>query len=163
MNKKAGALILFLSLVVLFAVVPLFVNAQSQNQNATGIPYWAPTGLISCTGNPLNNDGSQNSNACTSLCNLIQTFVNIIFFVITICLFVLAPAFFAIGGIMMMLAGANPEMLSRGKSVLLSTVIGLAIVLCSYILVTTFVTVLNTTTSNGAPTVFGASIQCTPQ
>lgn len=163
MNKRAGVCILLFSLIALVAV-PLFANAQ----NATGIPYWATGGLISCTGNYMNASptgpyGSGSNAPCRSLCDLIQTFVNIIFFLITICLFVLSPISFAVGGIMMMASGANPEMLSKGKSVLLSTVIGVAIVLCSYLVVSTFVNALGTTTSKGAPPIFQNVLSCTPQ
>lgn len=164
MNKKAGALIFLVSLLAILAL-PLF--AVAANNNATGIPYWGVGGLISCTGSvPVAGVSGGNPAGlptCTSLCNLIQTFVNIIFFIMTLCLFVLAPAMFAVGGVMMMVSGANPEMLSKGKSVLLGTVIGIAITLCSYLLVATFVSVLNTTTSNGAPSVFGSAISCPSQ
>jgi hypothetical protein len=43
---------------------------------------------------------------------------------------------------MIMLAGANPGMLESGKKTLTATVIGLAIVLCAYLIVNTTITVL---------------------
>jgi len=151
MNKKAGAVILFVSLVAILSL-PLFAKADI----ASGIPYWATNGLVSCTGN-----GANGTPVCTSVCDLIGTFVNVIYFIITICIFILAPVMFAIGGIMVMVSGANPEMLSKGKSVLLGTVIGVAIVLCSYLIVFTFVSVFNA--SNNGGSVFGSTLSCTPQ
>jgi hypothetical protein len=48
-----------------------------------------------------------------------------------------------------MVSGARPEMLSTGKRVLTSTVIGLVIVLCSYLLVNTVISVLGITGVGG--------------
>jgi hypothetical protein len=154
-TRTAGRIIAILSLAALVAV-PLVAAAAAQN--ATGIPYWAPGGLISCTGNYLDQN---NSHPCQSVCDLIQTFANIIYFLITICLFVLAPIFFGIGGIMLMVSGANPEMRSRGRSVLTGTVIGVGIILCAYLIVFTFLGIFNAV-SNGQP-VFSNNIQCTAQ
>ncbi|HVN26583.1 MAG TPA: pilin [Candidatus Paceibacterota bacterium] len=149
--KTAGRIILFASVVAL-AVVPLFARAD----NASGIPYWANGGLLSCTGNYVNG-----AHPCTSVCDLIQTIVNVIYFGITICLFVLAPIFFTIGGVMLMVSGANPEMMSRGKGILLNTVIGVVIVLCSYLIVFTFVNVFGASV-NGQPA-FNSTFSCVPQ
>ena len=161
MAKRTGALIVLVSLIVILGV-PLFARAD----NATGIPYWATGGLISCTGNYMNASptgpyGAGSNPPCRSVCDLIQTFVNIIYFAITICLFVLSPIFFAVGGIMMMVSGANPEMLSKGKSVLLSTVIGIAVVLCSYMLVFTFVGIFNAKVNGKS--VFSGTLDCAAQ
>jgi hypothetical protein len=147
--------------------VPFLAPAAAQN--ATGIPYWGTGGLISCVGSynvNLSNGSTFNGNSsekpsCSSVCDLIQTFANIIYFLITICLFVLAPIFFGIGGIMLMVSGANPEMRSRGRSVLTGTVIGVGIILCAYLIVFTFLGIFNAV-SNGQP-VFSNNIQCTAQ
>ncbi len=158
MTKKAGALIFLVSMIAILAL-PMLANAQ----NATGIPYWPTNGLISCVGNySVGNITGVNPSGrptCSSICDLLQTFVNIVYFIITVCIFVLAPIMFAVGGVMMIFSGANPEMLSKGKSVLLSTATGIAIVLCSYLLVFTFISVLNAN-SNG---IFGGTLMCTPQ
>ncbi|HUC02197.1 MAG TPA: pilin [Candidatus Paceibacterota bacterium] len=102
--------------------------------------YWAPNGLISCTGNYLaSNSGPQ----CTDLCDLLETVINVLYFGMTIALFVIAPLMFVVGGIMLLMAGASPEMISAGKKALTATVIGIVIVLCAYLIVNTVVTILN--------------------
>lgn len=166
MKKTAGRIILFLALFA-FVAAPLFASAQ----NASGIPYWPQNGLISCTGNYSYNGTNGNftgSNPsgqppCSSLCDLVQTIVNIVYFLITICLFILAPIMVAVGGIMMMISGANPEMLSKGKSVLTAAVVGIVIVLCSYLLVATFVSFLNISGVGGFGSGGSGSITCVAQ
>jgi hypothetical protein len=58
---------------------------------------------------------------------------------------------------MILLGGANPGMLESGKKALTGTIIGLVIVLCSYLIVNTVLTVLNISGSAGG---FGTS-SCT--
>src|SRR5579864_4065902 len=125
MKKSLAIFIIAFSLLTIFAL-PHFAAAQTAYKAPTLWPtgYWGP--LLSCTGNGVG--GMQ----CTNLCDLIGTFINIIYFIITICFFVIAPILFLIGGIMIMTAGANPEMLSKGKSTLKGAVIGIVIILCRY-------------------------------
>lgn len=169
MYKTTGRIILFFSIVAI-AALPLFSSVASAQQNAYTPPqlwptgYWATNGLVTCTGSTLGT-GVSNGNAaglptCTSICDLVDTIINIVYFIISICFFILTPLFFAIGGIMMMLGGANPEMLSRGKSVLKSTAIGVVLVLCSYLIVVTFIGVFNIA---GNVQVFGGSFSCSAQ
>ena len=127
----------------LAAVVPLIARAYDvPNIWPTG--YWATGGLISCTGNYLTG-----AHPCRSLCDLIQTAINIIYFGMTIAIFVLVPIFFAVGAIMIMVAGAKPDMLETGKKTLTGAVIGLVVVLCSYLIINTFITVLGITGIGG--------------
>ena len=99
--------------------------------------YWGgANGLLSCTGNYL-----KVQNPCTNICDLINTIINVLYFAISICIFIIAPILFAVGGIMIMAAGANPEMLGQGKKTLTSTAIGIVVVLCSYLVVATVVQV----------------------
>lgn len=114
--------------------------------------YWGP--LVWCTGNYLSNGQVANPDgttppSCTSLCDLIGTFINVIYFAMSIGIFIVTPISLVIGSIMVMISGANPEMLGTGKKVLFSTVIGLAIVLCSYLLVATAISVLGITGVGG--------------
>lgn len=102
--------------------------------------YWAPTGLLSCN-NTKNSDNTIKLN-CTSLADLMQTLLNILSFAMTIAIFVLAPIFFAWGGIMIMIAGASPDKFATGKKILTGTIIGVVIVLASYLIVSTFVSAL---------------------
>ena len=148
MKPSTGRIIFLVSLLALVAL-PMFASAYSPPSLwPTG--YWGAGGLVSCTGNFYDTSGNlRTSGVCTSLCDVLDTFINIVYFLISICFFILAPIFFAVGGIMIMVSGASPEMLSRGKSVLLSTVVGVAIVLCSYMLVYTFISVFNVQSSSG--------------
>jgi hypothetical protein len=142
MKKTVRLGIVFLALITTLGLPHLAAAASAPGPSSmwpTG--YWGP--LVSCTGDLTGkNPNPAGLPPCSNVCDLIQTFINIIYFIISICFFILTPIFAAIGGVMIMVSGANPEMLSKGKSVLTSTVIGLAIVLCSYLLVATVVSVL---------------------
>lgn len=134
MNKKIALVALLLIIVPTVALA--YSNGDNSPPQLWPNGYWGP--LVSCTGNGVG--GTQ----CQSLCDLIGTIVNIIYFAISLCFFIIAPILFITGGIMIMVAGANPEMLSKGKTTLKSTTIGVLIVLCSYLIVATFVGVLQT-------------------
>jgi uncharacterized membrane protein YgcG len=150
-HKTLIVILSFFAAVTLFA--PLAASASvAQGIGLTG--YWGP--LVSCTGN---YDSSTTvmpgapSNACTSVCDLIGTFINVTYFAMSAALFILAPVLFVVGGIMFLMSGANPGMLEKAKKTLTSTLIGLLIVLCSYLLIYTFVKALNITGIGG----FGTS------
>jgi hypothetical protein len=152
-SKNTAAKILFILIVGSSAVFPLVASAYT-TPSLWPTGYWATGGLISCTGNYLSsNTGPQ----CTNLCDLINTFVNIVYFLMTIAIFIIAPISFLAGAIMIMVSGANPGMLENGKKVLTGAVIGLVIVLCSYLIVATFLKVFNVTDIGG----FGGAT-CSP-
>lgn len=137
--------ILFTLLIVIVAmfIVPLMVHAQSyQAPNIWPTGYWGgPNGLLTCTGNYLPG-AAGSAQPCQSLCDLIGTVINVIYFCMSVAIFILSPIFFAIGAFMIMFGGANPGMLENGKKTLTSTVIGLVIIICSYLIVSTFITAL---------------------
>lgn len=60
-------------------------------------------------------------------------------FLITLA-FAIAALMAAVGGIMFLMGGANPGMLMRGKKILLSVAIGLAIMLAAYVIVSFILT-----------------------
>jgi hypothetical protein len=149
--KTNAAKLLFIIIISSSVAIPLFASAYTP-PNIWPTGFWGP--LVSCTGNYLaSNSGAQ----CTSLCNLINTFVNIVYFAISIALFIIAPISIVVGGIMIMFAGANPGMLENGKKVLTGAVIGVVIVLCSYLIVATFLKIFSVTAIGG----FGGA-GCTP-
>jgi hypothetical protein len=128
----------FVILGILLAA-PVLTLAQSPS-----IPFWAPNGLVSCTGqynSSLFQGGTQLpvSNPCTSLCDLLHTFVNIVYFVVTLALFVFTPILFAWGGIMILVSGGNPGRRDSAKKILTGTLIGLLIVLFAFLIVKEFV------------------------
>lgn len=139
-SKKLLAKIVLIVIVGSSLAIPLVSLASTGD--AYSAPALWPTGfwgpLVSCTGNYL----AGATNSCTNLCDLIGTFINVVYFVMSVAIFIITPIMLVVGSIMVMISGANPEMLGRGKKVLTTTVIGLAIVLCSYLLVNTVITVL---------------------
>ena len=138
-NRTIGIIGLVFSLTLIG--VPLFASAV-QAPNIWPGGFWGP--LLSCTG-----DYTQTSGTCHDLCDLMQTVVNVIYFAISIAVFVITPILFGIGAIMIMVAGANPGMLERGKKTLTGTIIGLAIILCSYLIISVFITALHITGIGG--------------
>ncbi len=92
--------------------------------------------LVTCTG-----DGS-NGVPCQNLCDLIGTAANVIYFGIGVVIWIVAPIMIAWSGIRLMLSRGNPEGASGAKKMITSVVIGLLIVLCAYLIVATFVSVL---------------------
>jgi hypothetical protein len=155
-SKNTAAKILFILIIGSSVALPLVASAYT-TPNIWPTGYWGgSTGLISCTGNYLSN-APAGTTPCTSLCDLINTFINIVYFLMSIAIFIITPIMFVWGGVMMMFSGANPGALETGKKILTGAVIGLAIVLCSYLLISTILKVLGVTAVGG----FGGAA-CTP-
>jgi hypothetical protein len=164
--KKIGAVILFVFIAGSLAALPLISSAAanaSGNVAYTTPPLW-PTGfwgpVVWCTGSSIatanptpsptpGTAGKTPPPTCNNLCDLIGTFINAIYLLLSIAIFIFTPVLLVWGGVMIMLAGANPGMLETGKKILTGTVIGLAIVLCSYLLVNTVLSVLSVTSIGG--------------
>jgi hypothetical protein len=152
--KKTAAKILLIFLVGTSAIIPLVASASVSNSYKT--PSLWPTGfwgpIVWCTGNYLTPPadqvtlgGGKAPDTCNNLCDLIGTFINVIYLGMSIAIFIIAPIGVAWGGIMIMVSGANPGTLESGKKILLGTVIGIALVLGSYLIVNTVLAVLNVT------------------
>ena len=157
--KRNAAKIALIIIVGSSVIFPLVASAYTTPPLwPTG--YWgqahddSPAGLVSCTGNYLPNSGAT---PCTNLCDLINTFINVVYFLMTIDIFVITPILLLVGAIMIMVSGANPGMLETGKKVFTGAVIGLVLVLCSYLIVATVLKVLGVTAIGG----FGGPT-CTP-
>jgi hypothetical protein len=151
-SKKTFAKVVIALLVLLPVTAPIIANASSggtyQTPSLWPTGYWGP--LVSCTGNYLRNNGDSTvPNSCTDLCDLIGTATNIIVFMMSVAIFIIAPISFVVGGIMIMIAGANPGMLEQGKKILTGAVVGLALVLCSYLIVATFISAIGITGIGG--------------
>jgi uncharacterized membrane protein len=116
--------------------------------------------LVTCTGTGNKAYTLPNGNKvpafpqCQNLCDLVNTVLNVIYIAMAWAIWVIAPIVFIIGGIMYMLAGANPEFESTAKKALTGTVIGLVIILCSYVIIATLVSFLGITHIGG----FGSAI-----
>jgi hypothetical protein len=164
--KKIAATIVFVFIAGSFAALPL-VSLAAETQSGSNVSYTAPSlwptgfwGPITwCTGSsiatanptpsPTPGTAGQTPPTCNNLCDLIGTFINVIYLLFSIAIFILTPILLVWGGVMIMLAGANPGMLETGKKILTGTVIGLVIVLCAYLLVNTVLSVLSVTSIGG--------------
>ena len=132
------------------AVVPAVASAASavSAPNIWGIPpgYWAPGGLVSCTGNyPIGSTTANNPSGrpnCQDLNDLLQTIVNVIYFVMSVALFIIAPILFIVGGLMMILSAGNPEKIGQARKTMIGAVIGVVIVLSAYLIVNTIISFL---------------------
>lgn len=116
--------------------------------SAAGIPYWGP--LVACGGD-----------VCTSLCDLVTLGQNITSFGITLVVFAIAPIMIVYGGIMVMLSSGSPERMKTGKKIILNGVIGMALALGTFVILSTFFLVMGIAT--GGNSVQWPTIQCTPQ
>jgi len=128
---QKGTLIVILSLILIPSFAFAFTAPNVWNPGILKGPF------VTCTGN-----GANGTTACTSLCDLIYTFINVAYFAIAFVMWILTPIFFGVSGIMFMLSGANPEMRSTAKKTMTGTVWGIVIVLCSWLIVNTFITAI---------------------
>lgn len=87
----------------------------------------------SCVTNPAEGEGP--TDPCT-LCDALVVGSNIIYNLFVAALFV-SVAMVVAGGVMFMMGGASPNMLSQGKSMMLSAVSGLAIALAAWLIINT--------------------------
>jgi hypothetical protein len=95
--------------------------------------------LLLCTGAPSSGGGGAISNTCQNLCDLVAQIAQIIYYMIAVVIWIITPILIAVGGIMIMLGGASPEMIGRGKKTITGAVWGIVIVLCAWLIVFTFV------------------------
>lgn len=87
------------------------------------------------------------------------TIVYDLYIAIAFVIWIILPISFVAGGIMYMLGGANPGLLATAKNTLKGAVIGALIVLCSYLLVSTFVTFMKISNIGGFSS--GSNSVCT--
>ncbi len=81
--------------------------------------------------------GGTGQEACR-LCHFFGLLDNIVDFVMFKIVPPIAVVLLIAGGVFMLLSGGNPSGVTKGKSILLSTLIGLALVYGAYLLVNTF-------------------------
>lgn len=164
--KQILANILLTLIAGAFALLPVFSfaaqiqaggNVSYTTPSLWPTGYWGP--VVWCTGStlaqpnptpsPVSGTAGQTPPTCTNLCDLIGTFINAIYLIFSIAIFIIAPILVVVGGIMIMIAGANPGMLETGKKILTGAVVGIVIVLCAYLLVNTFLVILGVTSIGG--------------
>ncbi len=133
MNKFAR----FVFFLFLFSA-PFVASAHPVNILQGG--FWGP--IVSC-GPPTGVPGAPSGpSPCVNLCDLMHTFLHLVYFFMSLTLYALAPVLFAWGGILIMIAGADPNKLSGGKKLLLGTLVGVLITLAAFLIIKTFVTAL---------------------
>jgi hypothetical protein len=127
--KKYFALVA-LSFTLAAFLVPLVSMAQFE-------PHFGP--ILSCTG----AYGSESAlPPCTSLCDILNTISNIVKFTMTICLYILGPLGFMYGGWLMISSAGDHHAVSEARKIMTGTVIALALVLGSYVIVSTILYVI---------------------
>jgi hypothetical protein len=117
--------------------------------------------LLICQGAaPLVNGVAASGSAlpvCQNVCDLVAEFENVLYIMIAYAIWIIAPVAFIAGGIMYMISGANPNLKSLANKTLTGAVVGIIIVLCSYIIIATFIGIFNSTTLQKYIGGFGAS------
>src|SRR3989338_8566538 len=141
-NKKTF-LILILVVIIFISLLPSDVAFAH-----TGEPgLWLPGDpIVPCGGYyETNIEGHPNPNnrqpAC-SPCELLHLAKHIIDFILVAAAPVLATLFFIWGGVLIMLGGENPSMLSSGKKIFKDTLIGLMIVMLAWLITNTIIRTL---------------------
>ncbi|MGB7957563.1 MAG: hypothetical protein WCF77_01820 [Minisyncoccia bacterium] len=154
--------ILLITTVVALTFLPLLASAQTWQLPDVWKPASIKWQLVTCAGTatPATTlpDGTQIPAipACQTLCDLITTVENDIYLAIAFVMWFIIPIILVVAGIMYMMGGANPGLLTTAKSALKGAVIGAIIILCSYLLISTFITFLKIGNiggfSSGSPT-----------
>lgn len=110
--------------------------------NPANMNVWNPAilkgPLITCTGT-----GAGGFPPCQNLCDFVTTFINVVYYFIGVVLWVLTPIMFAWAGLSLALSQGSSEARSAAKNRMLRVVYGILITVCAYLIVATFVAVLN--------------------
>jgi len=139
-QKLLTAGLAFISLAILIipiAMPSLAFAAHNSLQTNVFKPTILAGPLLLCTGVPSN--GGAISNTCQNLCDLVAQIAQVIYYMIAVVIWIVTPILIAVGGIMIMLGGANPGMIETGKKTITGAVWGIIIVLCAWLIVFTFV------------------------
>ncbi|MBI2888933.1 MAG: hypothetical protein HYY10_03350 [Candidatus Liptonbacteria bacterium] len=126
---------LILILILGAAVLPSVASAQQAS-----FPYWGTNpSLLPCTGLK-----------CVDLCQLLLLFQHLIYFGMTIAVLFVAPILILWGAFLIIISGGSAERVSKGKTVLTSTIVGIVITLGAFLIVSTFLWLLGNPASGTA-------------
>lgn len=144
-------------LIVLLSILSVALPAVAAAQGNPFAPYWGP--FVSCVG----ASADPGATICTSFCDLLVTGQNLIKFGMTLVIYILAPLFILWGGILILISGSSPSLLSRGKSIIFGAAIGVALTLVGYVIVATFLFLIGNGTNPGntAAKIAWPNISCT--
>lgn len=111
---------LFIAIIVLFLTISVFLPANAG-------------GLVPC--------GGPDEALCT-LCDFFKLGQNIINFLLEDVALPLTTVMIAVGGVTLAISGGSPKRLELGKKILTSAVIGLIVVLASWLIINTIINLL---------------------
>lgn len=89
------------------------------------LPYWGEGGIVSCEGSGCN------------FCDFFHTLQHLVYFGITLTVIGIFPLMVAVGGIMIMAAGTNEQLISQGKRTVKNGALGSLIALGAFLIVNT--------------------------
>lgn len=119
------------------AMIFVLLNTSNLASAHDGGGLWRPGfPLVPCGG--MEDLDNIQPNACTR-CDLFHLLKHIIDFLIVLVVPILGTLFLLIGGLYIMLGGANPGLLNRGKAIFKDTLIGILIILLSWLIVNTLI------------------------
>jgi len=123
--------------------------AFAHNPDDTGSTgFWTPGDPIVPCGASKNDSDTlydDESLACTR-CDLLHLLRHLIDLTLVFIAPVVGTLFFIVAGVMIMMGGDNPGMLSRGKSIFTNTFIGIGIVLMAWLITNTLIQTLAAST-----------------
>ena len=144
--KRSQFILVFFVILLSTFYFLLSTPALAHNPDDTGSTgFWMPGDPIVPCGNVPGSDFvgplTPEQLSCTP-CDLLHLLRHLIDLVLIFITPVVGTLFFVVAGVMMMLGGDNPGMLSRGKSIFTNTFIGIAIVLMAWLITNTIIQTL---------------------
>ena len=138
--KKLFLILIFAGLI--FPFISLAGEYQIINNagNAQEIHY---EGIVPCGKSfPVPGEDCEVQFPC-KLCHFFVMFDGIIDFVLINIIVPIAVLMIVVGGVMFLFAGANPNLVAKGKSIMTSVVIGLIIIFGAWLFISFFLSFLN--------------------
>jgi len=114
-------------LVLLFVGMLLFPSALALAHTPPLFPvgFWGP--IVSC--------GYEGGPACKDICDLVHTAQHLVYLSLTILVFIIVPIAVIAGGIFIMVSSGDEGKLKKGRQIVTSAVIGLAIGLGAFLII----------------------------
>jgi len=97
---------------------------------------------------PLVRCGGAGQPAC-QICHLFDMLDRIVDFILLFIVFPIATLLLIVGGGMLIISSGDTNKINQGKSILVSTIIGLLIILSSWLIINTFMTTIGVATWTG--------------
>lgn len=148
LNFRKSVLFVFGGLAILVFVSPFLVQA-ADDISIWPLGYWGP--LVACGGD-----------TCTSLCDLIELGQRLTAFGISLVVFAIGPIMLVYGGMKLLMSGGSEERIKSGRKTVTDAVIGIAVALGTWLILTTFLWGLGIATGGNAG-VQWPNIECTVQ